>query len=108
MAATQINPSGAAHDWQFCRIDRKTGCGQDTGGFALAVGLTLPELHLCCVTSALQKIQVTNNAVRSLHARLRQMYGIWPLSLVLVACLTSPLFVLYEYGCFQSWFAVNC
>jgi len=40
MAATLINHSGAAHDWQFCRIDRKTGCGQDTGGFALAVGST--------------------------------------------------------------------
>jgi hypothetical protein len=38
MAAGQIKHSCAAHDWRFCRIDRQSRCGQDTGGFALVVG----------------------------------------------------------------------
>jgi len=46
MAAGQIKHSGAAHDWQFCRIDQQTGCGQDTSGFALAVGCMQPKMNL--------------------------------------------------------------
>ncbi|TNF79295.1 hypothetical protein FGE05_25915 [Pseudomonas sp. ICMP22404] len=38
IAAGQINHRRAAYDWPFCRIDRNRRSGQDTGGFALAVG----------------------------------------------------------------------
>ncbi|KAF2390947.1 hypothetical protein FX983_05423 [Pseudomonas frederiksbergensis] len=38
LAPGLINQSNAAYDWPFCRIDRNRCSGQDTGGFALAVG----------------------------------------------------------------------
>ncbi|MGR4042482.1 hypothetical protein FW796_24095 [Pseudomonas sp. 910_21] len=37
-AAAQINQRSAAYKRLFCRIDRKRRSGQDTVGFALAVG----------------------------------------------------------------------
>jgi len=37
-AASQINQRHAAQNWPICCIDRKRRSGQDTGGFALAVG----------------------------------------------------------------------
>ena len=36
--ATQTNQRRAAQKWPICCIDRKRRSGQDTGGFALAVG----------------------------------------------------------------------
>ncbi len=38
LAAGLINQRRETQDWPICRIDRKRRCGQDTGGFALAVG----------------------------------------------------------------------
>ncbi|POA51117.1 hypothetical protein C1889_28555 [Pseudomonas sp. FW507-12TSA] len=38
IAAGQVNQRSAAHERPFCRIDRKRCSGQDTVGFALAVG----------------------------------------------------------------------
>jgi hypothetical protein len=37
-AETLIKHRETACDWRFCRIDRNRRSGQDTGGFALAVG----------------------------------------------------------------------
>jgi hypothetical protein len=85
MAAAPVNHRGAAHDWQFCRIDHNSGCGQDTVGFALVVGFSM----LADGKGAADNIQVNDCAVRSLHTRMPQMFGIWrfPCFRRLVHCL---------------------
>ncbi|WP_223113311.1 hypothetical protein [Pseudomonas syringae] len=37
-AAALINQRRQTQDWPIWRIDQKRRCGQDTGGFAFAVG----------------------------------------------------------------------
>ena len=67
LAPAQINQRSAAYEWSFCCIDRNRRSGQDTGGFALAVGRLAVSRAPLKTGRRQYKVMRSAGAARSLH-----------------------------------------